>query len=849
MSSLKVVSIGQRLRRERERLNWSQERLAEMLSTTAKSINRWEHDKALPRPHFRRQLCAVFDQPAHVLFASAVSQEGGAIAECGLWNVPYRRNPLFTGRLGVFGELARVWHRGNRVDVTQAQALSGLGGIGKTQTAVEYAYRFREDYRAVLWMRADARETLLLDLLALAELLNLPEKNEHDVSRVARAVKYWLQDCAGWLLILDNLEDFSLLEEMLPTTFDGHILITTRAQATGNFVRRIDLEPMTTEESLLLLLRRSKVIDADQACAGAAEALRIPAQRIVHLVGGLPLALDQAGAYIEETGCSLDEYLAHFQYCQSALLQRRGTTDSTHPQSVLATLSVLLEQVANISPTAVKLLELCAFLHPDAIPEEMLLADAPDAQPMVTDAHQLDGAFAILRTFSLLGRRTEIKTLTMHRLVQAVIQERMDAEQQGAWAERAVRLVSYVFPDPGVMDICEGETIWVNCQRYLLQAQACMELIERWGMAFPAAIQLLMRMAAYFYQRGQYAEAELMFRKALVIREQVCGLEHADVAESLNDIAVLASQRGKYRQAEAMYERSLAIFEKTLGPEHPIVAEVLQHLATHEHYRGKYAQVGPLFQRALHILRKTLGDEHQDVGVALNDLARLYSFEGNFAEAEALFQQSLRIKKQARGPEQAALAIIHYNLAELYRLQGRYSEAEAQYQQALSLGEQWFGREHARVAHILNGLGLLDRDQGKLAQAEQCCRRALAMNEKWVGSDHPRTAHILKALASISIAKGCYAEAELLYQRVQAVLESALGPEHADAAENLYKLGQLYSMQQAYARAEVCYRQALCIWEKELEPDHPCILGCLQRYVELLRKMQRDGEAAALSLL
>jgi NB-ARC domain len=150
-----------------------------------------------------------------------------------IWNVPYRRNPFFTGREDVLKNLHTTLIEGNTAALTQPQAISGLGGIGKTQVAVEYAYRNANEYQAVLWVKADSREVLISDFVSIADPLDLPEKNEQDQNRVVNAVKRWLQNHVDWLLILDNVEELEIIDEFVPPAVKGHILLTTRAQATG----------------------------------------------------------------------------------------------------------------------------------------------------------------------------------------------------------------------------------------------------------------------------------------------------------------------------------------------------------------------------------------------------------------------------------------------------------------------------------------------------------------------------------------------------------------------------------------------------------------------------------------
>ena len=172
---------------------------------------------------------------------------------------------------------------------------------GKTQIAMEYAYRHYRDYQAVLWTLADTRESLVSGYIAIAKLLTLPEREEQDQNITVQAVKAWLQSHQGWLLILDNADDLAVVSEFLPSAFSGHILLTTRAQTMGRLARRIEVETMPPDIGALFLLRRASLIAPDIPLSGANATDEALAREICEELGGLPLALDQAGAYIEET--------------------------------------------------------------------------------------------------------------------------------------------------------------------------------------------------------------------------------------------------------------------------------------------------------------------------------------------------------------------------------------------------------------------------------------------------------------------------------------------------------------------------------------------------------------------
>ena len=234
------------------------------------------------------------------------------------WTVPYPRNPFFTGREKILEALRAALETRGRA------ALSGLGGVGKTQTATEYAYQYRKEYQSVFWARAESRDTLLPGFVAIATALHLPESAAQKQEEAVAAVQRWLEANPGWLLVLDNADDLALACDFIPRDAPGHILLTTRAQATSVIAERVEIQKMETGEGALFLLRRAGIIARDAPLRAAREGDRQLAEQISRELGGLALALDQAGAFIEEAPSSLAEYLDFYRSERSKLLAERG---------------------------------------------------------------------------------------------------------------------------------------------------------------------------------------------------------------------------------------------------------------------------------------------------------------------------------------------------------------------------------------------------------------------------------------------------------------------------------------------------------------------------------------------
>ena len=448
----------------------------------------------------------------------------------------------------------------------------------------------------MLWAKAETRETLISDFVAIAQLLDLPQKDAQEQSVIVTAVKRWLENNPNWLLILDNADDLTIAREFLSSSGKGHVLLTTRARNTGALTERIEIEDMEPDEGALFLLRRARIIAKDALLTAATVDDREKAKAISKELGGLPLALDQAGAFILETPSSLDEYLALYKQEGTKLLAQRGDLPSDDHASVTVTFSLAFQKVEERSQAAADLIRACAFLAPDAIPEEIFTEGgnklAENLNRAITSNIDFLNVIKEAGRFSLIDRNPETQTLDIHRLVQKVVKEMMDDDTQRLWAERIVHTVNTAFSSVEFAD-------WPKCDRLLPRTQVCADLIETWSLELGVAARLLSQAGYYLHERAQYAQATPLLQRALAISEKVLGPDHPDVATSLNNLAGLYHTQGQYADAAPLYRRALAIYEKVLGPEHPDVATSLNNLAELYRSQGQYAQAAPLYQRAL----------------------------------------------------------------------------------------------------------------------------------------------------------------------------------------------------------------------------------------------------------
>ncbi len=697
------------------------------LPTDARPLSVWQDEDAALTDVVAGIRRVLEDLP--LLAASAPCADLPAI-----WNIPYPRNPFFMGREDLLLHLHTQLQRGQPIALSQhPQAISGLGGIGKTQLAVEYAYRFGQEYRVVLWAQAESREELVSSYVTFAALLNLPEQNVQEHTITVQAVKRWLQTHREWLLILDNADELALVPEFLPPTLGGHLLLTTRAQALGRLASRIEVETFSAEQGALFLLRRAGVLAPEAALEQAASDDREQALEITKALGGLPLALDQAGAYLEETSCSPSEYQQLYQQHRAVLLgERRGLVDD-HPP-VATTWSLSFQKVEEKNPAAADLLRLCAFLQPDAIPEEIILEGGEPLgshlQALATNPLAFQNAIRTLRSYSLLQRSTEEHMLSMHRLVQVVLQDGMDEHERARWRGRVLQVLSALFP-PGT-----GHATWRRCERLLphvlLYAAETEEQVESRELA-----TVLQSTAIFLRESRQYEQAESLFQRALRILEQALGSEDLVVAFLLDDLADLYTRQEKSQQAELLAQRALGILERAGRSEHFQVVMPLVHLARSYELQGKYEQAELLAQQALHVLEQVGKSEHPLAVFALMQLMSSYGLQGKYEQIESLLQRALRIEQQRLEPEWARVSSFLDTLAHLYRRRGNYAEAEPLYQPSLrAWGQQVVDFPDNATAYLRRGyvyLYLKKREDACADFAKYASLQPGNVNAAWMG--------------------------------------------------------------------------------------------------------------------
>jgi tetratricopeptide (TPR) repeat protein len=477
------------------------------------------------------------------------------------------------------------------------RAVHGLGGVGKTRAAVEYAWAHRADYTALALLDAETGEKLHASLAALVGPLRLPEQGATDETARMEAVLAWLNANKLWLLILDNVDSEPALDaanRLLGRLQGGHVVLTSRLARFPRGVERLDLDVLSLHDAADFLLaateggRHEAADDALQA-RGLAEEL-----------GQLALALEMAAATIEARGLGFAAYRALWQGNRARVVGWADQRITGYHHAVAETWQTSVDQLTEAGRD---LLERLAFLAPDPVPAFLLDVAVPGAE-----AEDATAALDDLAAYSLVTRDVESGTFLVHRLVQDVTRRGLEAA--GTTTARLTEAVGWV--NAAFTGHPQDVRTWGRLDPLAPHAEAVAAHADVAGIADPTG-RLMGALGVLFDVKAVYARAEPLYRRALVISEASLGKDHPEVATCLNNLAELLRATNRLGEAEPLYRRALAIDEASLGKDHPNVATYLNNLALLLHATNRPGEAESLFRRALVIflaLERAIGREH-----------------------------------------------------------------------------------------------------------------------------------------------------------------------------------------------------------------------------------------------
>jgi hypothetical protein len=681
-----------------------------------------------------------------------------------VWNVPSRL-ASFTGRRELLEEIRGLLHGdgGGRVAVVQATALHGLGGVGKTQLAVEYAHRYAADYRYVWWVDAE-QATLIGEKVAdLARGLGLTPTGVI-VDDVA-AVRGELRRRGGWLLIFDNAEDAVTIRPWLPDG-PGHVLVTSRSPGWGQVVAEpVRVDVLDRPDSVELLTRRVHGLDPATAAELARE------------LGDLPLALEQAAAYLEQTALPPAVYLRRFRDHRRAMLAKG--TDLAYGGTVDTAWAFALERLQKTAPAAAVLLQICARLAPEPIPLS-LFAEHADLLPRplrqtlgVGDpATALDDVVADVLRYALARRHGD--TLVVHRLVAAVVTAHQPPGQIAARADTAAALLAAACP--GHPTEAVTWPVWAALGPHMLHAAA--------GLTAAADPHHLLwyagSFAVYLFTRGDYAAAHELSSSLHGDALTALGADHRATLYHANHFAIALSGIGEHQAACDLDEDTLARCRRIFGDDHPKTLNSAANLIGRRLALGEYQAARELGEDALARCRRVLGHDHRDTLGSAHNLAKTLGSINEHQAARDLNADTLARCRRVLGDDHPDTLITATSLGDNLRAIGEYRAARDLEEDTLARCRRVLGDDHPYTLSPFHNLAQTLDHVGEREAARDLEKDTLARFRRVLGVDHPYTLGSAHSLAVVLDRLGEHGAARELADDTLARRRKVLGPSHPD---------------------------------------------------------------------
>jgi hypothetical protein len=628
------------------------------------------------------------------------------------------------GREALLAEI----HRGfaSNPESPQMRVLHGLGGVGKTSIALEYAHRHARDYELIWQFNAEDAGSLAGQVSELAALLGLMNPFEH-----GDALSLLHGELAGrarpWLLLIDNVTDPALAFRLTPAAGPGHILVTSQA---ADWPRATAVEVAVLDRDVATAFLLDHTADEDRPAA----------DELADALGLLPLALAQAAAFLRNTGRPLRDYL-HLLSSDCARLLAR-TVPGEYGKAVTGAWDAAITYLSRSAPDAVDLLRLLACYAPDAIPIRRLLRvdpatlhaidphQAEQIRVLAHDGFALDDALTALRGFSLISAPAN-GTVSLHRLVQAVTLDALVPAERGGWRQSAATLLRAALP---------GEPeLPASWPQYAALAAHCFAVFEPWSDG-------LFDVARFLHASGNYREALNATGQVAAARERELGRQHPDTLSARAWLAWAVGTAGDAAHARDLFAGLLAVSEHVHGSEHPETLATRHSLAAWTGQAGDPTTARDMFAALLPIRERVEGSEHPNTLITRHSLAYWTGELGDATEAREQQATLLRLRERIEGPEHPRTLNTRHNLAAWTGEAGDPTTARDMFAALLPIRERIQGPEHASTLAARHSLARWTGEAGDPTTARDMFAALLPIRERIQGPEHPDTVATRHAL-------------------------------------------------------------------------------------------------------
>jgi CO dehydrogenase nickel-insertion accessory protein CooC1 len=755
------------------------------------------------------KLLWALDRPAQPSWSQAAPAEEprfpGTVPP--IWNVP-SRNRDFTGR-GAVLERIRDRLAGGGMPIVLAQALYGLGGVGKTQIALEYAHRFQASYDLVWWVPSEQPEEISQALADLASRLDL-RVSDNVAEAAEAALEVLRRDTARqWLLIFDNAENPKELDPYLPTG-TGHVIITSRNQAWTHAAEPLEVDVFTEAESVAHLMRHVPKLDPADA------------KRVAEALGNLPLAIEQASAWLEQTGMPARTYVEQLATQATRILALNQPTD--YPTPVVATWNLSFERLKERSPAAVRLLQLCAFFSPGPISMTLLYGNEMSASllpfdPSLSEKLMLGRVIRDISRFALFKVDQGSNSLQIHRLVQAVIRSQMTEEERLGACHEVHRILVGARPTRGETDDPDNwsryNIIWPHLGPS--RAEECDEGPTR---------QLLIDWVRYQWKHGEFDSCLSLANRLDNIWTQQLGPDHIQTLHLRFHIANVTRSQGRFSEARDLDTYVLGRQREVLGPDHPHALMTAGGLAADLRALGEFQQALASDQETYDSWKEQFGEDYPRTLAAAHNLAVSLRLVGDCFTARGIDEETLTRRRAVLGPDHPYTLYSEADVARDMREAGDFRQSVQRLRATLDKYRSVLGDDLVETLRTAKSLAVSLRKAGEQPAAMSLTRETYERYKRHYGSDFPDALSCALNLACDYSAEDNKPQAIELVTRVRAAYQRSLGRDHPYtlvAANNLVTYlrgtGEL-------AKSCQLARETLQLMRQRLGDDHPFTLSC-----------------------
>ena len=596
----------------------------------------------------------------------------------------------------------------------------------------------------------------------------------------ARAFLQHLAQSNGWLIVLDNVDEPDAIRQILPPTTGGQVLITTRARKPGlGKAKPLPVDIWSIDQATDFLLER----------ATRDEFERPDAEQLAEALDGLPLALEQAGAFLAHHDLTIGEYLEDFQAVKLDLFDLQEPEEGNYEETVATTWEISFHKIGQASGAAVEALEACAFLAPDRIPLELFTTTEDRLGPHLGALARETTNSAIstkliepMTQYSLARFDNENREFSLHRLVQQVIHQRLQMSSRVASTCELVHgALNSTFPGRP-----QEAVNWAECARWLPHVRFNVEHWPRESKANPTA--LWMSAGNYAWVTGRAREANFFFESALNERLRGLGEEHPDTLISMNNLAETLRAIGEFKAARKLHEDTLKVRQRVLGQEHQDTLTSMSNLAGTLKALGEAKEAKNLLEAALKASQRTLGKEHPDTLTYMNNLAATLRVLGEGKEARNLHEHVLKGRQRSLGEKHSSTLTSMNNLASTLLALGEANEARKLLEDALKIRQLVLGEKHSSTLTPMNNLASTLLELGEANEARRLQEKALEVSQRELGHEHPDTLISMNNLAGTLKALGEVDEASRLLEDALNVSRRVRGRVHPDTLASIHNL-------------------------------------------------------------